>query len=120
MTIKTLKFLAGRWLALSLSCGLTLSLAAQQRSGGSSGGAARPSSSAGAGAACAGAVDRPANGEVGTANFSVDPDTHRMIVTADEQTAAYISQVVSNLDRPKPQVLIKVVFLQVTYNNGYD
>jgi general secretion pathway protein D len=24
------------------------------------------------------------------------------------------------LDRPKPQVLIKVVFLQVTYNNGYD
>jgi general secretion pathway protein D len=24
------------------------------------------------------------------------------------------------MDRPKPQVLIKVIFLEVTYNNGYD
>ena len=48
------------------------------------------------------------------------PDTHRVFFTADQQTAAYVSQVISNLDRPKPQVLIKVVFLQVTYNNGYD
>ena len=47
--------------------------------------------------------------------------THtRVFITADDQTAAYVSQVISNMDRPKPQVLIKVVFLQVTYNNGYD
>ena len=32
----------------------------------------------------------------------------------------HISQVISNLDIPKPQVLIKVVFLEVTYNNGFD
>src|SRR5204863_1162680 len=32
----------------------------------------------------------------------------------------YISQVISNLDRPKPQVLIKVVFLEVTRNDSLD
>ena len=31
-----------------------------------------------------------------------------------------ISLVISNLDRPKPQVLINVVFLEVTYNNASD
>ena len=38
----------------------------------------------------------------------------------DEETAAYVSQVVTNLDRPAPQVLIKVVFLEVTYRDGSD
>ena len=39
---------------------------------------------------------------------------------ADENTARYIAQVLTNLDRPKPQVLIKVVFVQVTHNNALD
>jgi len=43
-----------------------------------------------------------------------------LIVIADEKTRQAISQVVSNLDRPKPQVLIKVVFLEVTHNNSSD
>jgi len=62
----------------------------------------------------------PNNGTVGDAIFSIDPDTRRLVVIADEDTSQYISQVVSNLDRPKPQVLIKVVFLEVTYNNSSD
>ena len=60
------------------------------------------------------------NGTVGTATISSDPETGRIIVITDEETSHYISQVVSNLNIPKPQVLIKVVFLEVTYNNGYD
>ncbi|KAB2650205.1 MAG: hypothetical protein DVB33_05540 [Verrucomicrobia bacterium] len=60
------------------------------------------------------------NGTVGTATISSDPETGRIIVITDEETSQYISQVVSNLNIPKPQVLIKVVFLEVTYNNGYD
>ena len=32
----------------------------------------------------------------------------------------YIGQVLTNLDRPKPQVLIKVVFLEVTRNDASD
>jgi len=62
----------------------------------------------------------PANGSVGSAVFSIDQDSHQMVVVADEKTLAYISQVVSNLDRPQPQVLIKVVFVEVTYNNALD
>src|SRR5216684_502662 len=62
----------------------------------------------------------PGNGEVGDAVISIDPETRSLIVIADEKTRQYISQVVSNLDRPKPQVLIKVVFVEVTHNNSSD
>jgi len=62
----------------------------------------------------------PGNGAVGDAVISIDPETRSLIVIADEKTRAYISQVVSNLDRPKPQVLIKVVFIEVQHNNASD
>lgn len=57
---------------------------------------------------------------VGSATISSDPETGRIIVITDEETSAHISQVISNLSVPKPQVLIKVVFLEVTYNNSSD
>jgi general secretion pathway protein D len=60
------------------------------------------------------------NGTVGTAMIEVDPDTHNIIVVADQQTSDQISNVIASLDRPKPQVLIKVVFLQVQLNNAMD
>lgn len=59
-------------------------------------------------------------GTVGSAVVSVDPETRQVIVITDAETYTNISQVISNLDQPKPQVLIKVVFLEVTYNNGHD
>ena len=62
----------------------------------------------------------PANGAIGDAVISIDPETRSLIVIADEKTRQYISQVVSNLDRPKPQVLIKVVFLEVTHSDSSD
>src|ERR1019366_9118699 len=123
MTIRTAKYPAVPWIVLSLCCGMTQPLPAQVRGagggaglGGGGGGASRSAASSSASTT----PDRPANGEVGSANFYVDPDSHRVFVTADERTAGYVTQVMSTLDRPKPQVLIKVVFLQVTYNNGYD
>lgn len=61
-----------------------------------------------------------AAGTVGSATISVDPETRQLIVIADEETSAQISQVVTNLDRPKPQVLIKVVFVEVTHTDGSD
>src|ERR1043166_6935608 len=61
----------------------------------------------------------PNNG-VGDAVISIDPETRSLIVIADEDTGKYISQVVSNLDRPRPQVLIKVVFLEITHNDSSD
>jgi general secretion pathway protein D len=60
------------------------------------------------------------NNQVGNAVISIDPETRSLIVIADDETSQYISQVVSNLDRPKPQVLIKVVFLEVTRNDSLD
>jgi general secretion pathway protein D len=60
------------------------------------------------------------NGTVGSATFSVDPDTHNIVVIADEQTAAQIQQVIDHLDTPMRQVLIKVVFMEVQHNNSSD
>ena len=51
----------------------------------------------------------PNAGTIGDAYFSIDPESRRVIAIADEATMRYISQVLSNLDRPKPQVLIKVM-----------
>lgn len=64
--------------------------------------------------------DYPNSTMVGDAVITADPDTRRLIVITDEATHENISQVISNLDRPKPQVLIKVVFAEVTYNNSLD
>jgi general secretion pathway protein D len=61
----------------------------------------------------------PNNG-VGSATFTVDPETRNLIIVADPDTTRYITEVVSNLDRPKPQVLIKVVFLEVTRSDTLD
>lgn len=58
------------------------------------------------------------NGTVGSATIEVDPDTHNIIVIADSETSMEISNVIANMDRPKPQVLIKVVFLEVQLDNA--
>ena len=57
---------------------------------------------------------------IGDATVTIDPETRRVIVVTDEMTAMNVSQVISNLDHPKPQVLIKVVFLEVTHNDALD
>lgn len=61
-----------------------------------------------------------AAGTVGSATITVDPETRQLIVITDAETSEQISQVVTNLDRPKPQVLIKVVFVEVTHADGSD
>jgi general secretion pathway protein D len=106
-------------MALSLLCA-ALPLTAQTRSGGSGSGRSSGGGGYGGSSGSTQTAERPPNGQVGSANFYVDPDTRRAYVIADPETAGYISNMMATLDRPKPQVLIKVVFLQVTYNDGYD
>ncbi|HTL71694.1 MAG TPA: hypothetical protein VL863_00220 [bacterium] len=60
------------------------------------------------------------NGKVGTATISVDPETHNIVVIADEATRMQISNVLANLDVPKPQVLIKVVFMEINRQNSSE
>lgn len=62
----------------------------------------------------------PGNGEIGEAVIMADPETRRIIVIADDETAEHISQVITNLDQPKPQVLIKVLFVEVRYTDDFD
>jgi general secretion pathway protein D len=85
---------------------------------GGTGAAARTTGGAGFGSG--GARAYAPVGTVGEAMVSSDPETRRLIVITDDETSQFISQVITNLDRPKPQVLIKVVFLEVTYNKGFD
>lgn len=62
----------------------------------------------------------PSSTEMGTATVTVDPETRRVFVVTDEETAAYVKDMVRNLDRPTPQVLIKCVFLEATYTKDSD
>lgn len=57
---------------------------------------------------------------VGEATITSDPDTRRLIVITDEDTNEQIRTIVEQLDKPKPQVLINVVFVQVTLNDDLD
>jgi len=72
------------------------------------------------GAGTSGSREYYGNGTVGEAIVTSDPETRRLIVITDEETSQYVGQVVTNLDQPRPQVLINVVFLEATYNNNFD
>jgi type II secretion system protein D len=61
-----------------------------------------------------------APGQIGQAVISMNEETRSIIVTADAKTREYIRQVIESLDQPKPQVLIKVVFMEVTHNKSSD
>ena len=60
------------------------------------------------------------NTQLGDALIQIDPESRSLIIVADDETQAEITRVIKNLDRPKPQVLIKVLFAQVTLDNSTD
>ena len=60
------------------------------------------------------------NTMLGDAIVQVDPETRSVIVVADDDTQQEVFKVISNLDHPKPQVLIKVLFAQVTLDKDLD
>jgi general secretion pathway protein D len=75
-----------------------------------------------AGARTGGASTRTytSNTQVGEAIITSDPDTRSLVIVTDDETNENIRRVIESLDRPKPQVLINVVFAQVTHNNDLD
>ncbi len=60
------------------------------------------------------------NTMLGDALIEIDPETRSLIIITDEETNVHIDQVIQQLDRPKPQVLIKVVFVEVTHRDELD
>lgn len=57
---------------------------------------------------------------LGDAMITSNAETRRIIVVTDEETNDNIKQIIASLDRPKPQVLINVIFLQITHNKDLD
>ena len=49
-----------------------------------------------------------------------DAETRQIVVVGSRDVINSIQDVVNQIDAPKPQVLIKVVFLDVTYNKNLD
>lgn len=62
----------------------------------------------------------PNSSQLGTVSASYDPETRSIVISTDERTMSSVTNLVHELDRPKPQALIKVVFLEVTHDNALD
>ena len=114
------KYLGG---VLALLICAAMEIHAQQRPGGGGGGFGGFGGFGGGGgnrnnAGSSSSSQYNNNGQVGSAVISVDPVTHNIIVIADKETSEQIGRVVASLDAPEPQVLIKVVFLEVQDNKA--
>ena len=83
-------------------------------------GVTRGVSSGGTGRSVSGARQYRSNTELGDATITIDPETRSLVIVTDEETHAELEKVIKTLDQIKPQVLIKVVFVEVTYNKGSD
>lgn len=60
------------------------------------------------------------NTMIGEALIEIDPETRSLIIVTDDETNTNIGDIIRHLDRPKPQVLIKVAFVEITHNNDLD
>ncbi|MFZ9746918.1 MAG: hypothetical protein ACO3G4_09840, partial [Opitutaceae bacterium] len=86
-----------------------------------SGTSSRTATGGGGGGGSAGSTRQYTNSTmVGEAMITSDLQTRRLIVVTDEETNENIRTIIASLDQPKPQVLINVVFVQVTHNKGVD
>ena len=56
----------------------------------------------------------------GDALVQYDAETNSLVIVTDEETNEEIGKVVEALDKPVPQVLIKVLFLEVTHTNDLN
>src|SRR5262245_41244636 len=118
MTRTHLKFAVRSIILLCAAFALVVQAQQSGQNANRGGGGAR--TRGGFGSTSSGAGNYYPNGQVGEALVSSDPETRRLIVITDEETSQFVGQVVTNLDQPKPQVLINVVFLEATYNNNFD
>ena len=113
--------------------GLGSSLGSQRSSGmfgASSGINNRPSYPAGRGAGGAGAIapglslspnsSRTASELTGQVSVVAEMDTNSLIVTTAAKYRDRVTQLIDELDRPVPQVLIKVLIAEVTHDNTDD
>lgn len=122
-----------RVLALGCSLLAAAELAAQQRAGTTNNrnttnrnttagrGTTTTGGGGGGGGSSAGGVRQYVNSTmIGDAMVTSDLETRRLIIVTDDDTNENIRKIIESLDKPKPQVLINVVFVQVTHDKGLD
>jgi general secretion pathway protein D len=124
------RFSIRSWLTIGISLFLAADLLAQTRPTQTPTRApttpARPTGTGGTGGGggggSGGASTRQYNNStmVGDATITSDLESRRLIVVTDDETNENIKTIIASLDKPKPQVLINVVFLQVTHDKGLD
>ena len=61
-----------------------------------------------------------ANALAGQVLVVADPNTNSLLVTTASRFEAQVRQIIAELDRPVPQVLIKVLVAEVTHDNNVD
>ena len=103
-------------LAAALLAGVTAQAQPGQGFGGFGGG----NNNSGSRSSSRSTTTYPSSTDIGQARITYDPETRSLIVVADEETASHITNMVHQLDRPTPQVLINCVFMEATYSKGTD
>ena len=88
------------------------------RNGGTTGGG-RAGTTGGARAPSAGTA-AAASDLAGQVYIVADADTNSLLVTASSANFPRVKSILEDLDRPVPQVLIKVLIAEVTHTNGLD
>lgn len=106
-------------LAVFLVAGVS-SAFAQARGGGAGGGGGVGGAGGGGGGTISPNRQYQNSTLIGDAIITSDVDARQIIVVTDDATEESIRAIIKSLDKPKPQVLINVVFLQVTHDNNLD
>jgi general secretion pathway protein D len=112
-------FLAGAGMALAQTNSAPRPAGSAGGVGGGAGGVVS-GGSAGSGTGTNGTRQYTNSTMLGDALITSDMDSRNLIVVTDEQTYEVIKGIVADLDRPRPQVLIDCVFVQVTLTNELD
>lgn len=60
------------------------------------------------------------NTMLGDALIQIDPETRSLIIITDEGTNEQIQSLLRTIDRPRPQVLLEVLFVEVTDRDSLD
>lgn len=123
MNFPTLRLQCSAFAAALMLLGSLTALAQGQNQGGRGGvggGLGGGGGGGGGGTGASGARNYSNTTMLGDASISSDADTRRIIVVTDAATNESIKAIIASLDKPKPQVLINVVFLQVTHDNSFD
>jgi general secretion pathway protein D len=123
MITTTKKLMVSQWLTALVCFSLALpALAAAGRGGGGGGGGGRGGGGGGGGAGGAGGASSyyATQGQVGPVTFTIDPISGSVIYITAPENQTNVQRALEALDAKMREVLIKVVFLEVTYNKGSD